>query len=98
MQSFFMKTVPPSVPQYFVGGGGEGGEETLFFIFKSFYISKSSSLTFVVQTMTSQAKLPSPCFKSHTVWFWNFPNCFKPQLQNHIAKNIKIRDKLVANL
>ena len=53
MQSFFMKKVSP----YFVGG-----EETLCFIFKSFPISKSSSQTFVVQTMTFQAKLPGHCF------------------------------------
>ena len=53
MQSFFMKKVSP----YFVVG-----EETLRFIFKSFPISKSSSLTLVVQTMTFQAKLPGHCF------------------------------------
>ena len=53
MQSLFMKKVFP----YFVGG-----EKTLRFIFKSFPISKSSSLTFVVQTMTFQVKLPGHCF------------------------------------
>ena len=53
MQIVFMKKVLP----YFVGG-----EETLCFIFKSFPISKSSSLTFVVQTMIFQAKLLSHCF------------------------------------
>ena len=57
MQSFFMKKVPP----YFVGGGGGrevvGGGETLCFIFKTFPISKSSPLTFVVQIMAFQAKL-----------------------------------------
>ena len=53
MQNFIMKKASP----YFVGE-----EETLCFIFKSFPISKSSSLTFVVQTMTSQAKLPGHCF------------------------------------
>ena len=57
MQSFFMKKVPP----YFVEGGGGrevvGGGETLCFIFKTFPISKSSSLTFVVQIMAFQAKL-----------------------------------------
>ena len=89
MQSFLMKKVPP----YFVRG-----EETLCFIFKSLPISKSSSLIFVVQTMTFQAKLPSHGFKSHTVWFLNFPNCFKPELQNHIAKNIKLGDKFVTNI
>ena len=52
MQSFFMKTFS----LYFVG---RDAEETLCFIFKSFPISKISSLTFVVQTMTFQAKLPS---------------------------------------
>ena len=60
MQRFFMK----KVPQYFVGG-----EETLCFIFKYFPIYKSSSLTFVIQTMTFQAKLPSHYFSSYTVWF-----------------------------
>ena len=89
MQRFFMK----KVPSYFVGG-----EETLCFIFKYFTIYKSSSLTFVIQTMTFQAKLRSHCFSSYTVWFWNFPNCFKPELQNHITKNIKLSDKSVTNL
>ena len=42
MQSFFFEKVPP----YFVGG-----EDTLYFTFKYFPIFKSSSLTFVVQTM-----------------------------------------------
>ena len=49
----FMKKVLP----YFVGG-----EDTLCFIFKSFPISISSSLTFVVQAMPFQAKLLSYCF------------------------------------
>ena len=31
-------------------------------------------------------------------WFWNFPNCFKPELQNHIAENIRFGDKFVTNL
>ena len=53
MQTFFMKKVSP----YFVGG-----EKTLYFIFKSFPISKSSSQTFVVQTLTFQAKLPEHYF------------------------------------
>ena len=59
MQSFFMKKVPP----YFVGG-----EKILYFIFKSFPISKSSLLTFEVQTMNFQAKLPSHCFQSYTAF------------------------------
>ena len=59
---------------------------------------KVSYITFAAQIMTFQAKLTSHCFYSHTVWFWNFPNCFKPKLQNHIAKNIKLGDKFVTNL
>ena len=59
---------------------------------------KMLSLTFVVKTMTFRAKLPSHCFQSHAVWFWNFPNCFKLELQNHTAKNIKLGDKFVTNL
>ena len=30
--------------------------------------------------------------------FGNFPNYFKLELQNHIAKNIKVGDKFVTNL
>ena len=48
--------------------------------------------------MTFQAKLPSHGFKSHKVWILNFPSCFKPELQNHIAKNIKLGDKFVTNI
>ena len=33
-----------------------------------------------------------------TVWLSNFPNCLKPELRNHIAKNIQVGDKLVTNL
>ena len=40
----------------------QGEEETLCLAFISFPIFKSSSLTFVVQTMNFQAKLPSHCF------------------------------------
>ena len=60
MQSLFTK----KDPQYFVEG-----EETLCITFISFPTSKSSFLTFVVQIMTFQAKLPSHCLESHTVWF-----------------------------
>ena len=59
MQIFFMKKVPP----YFVGG-----EEILYFIFKSSPISKNSLLTFEVQAMTFQTKLSSHCFQSHTAF------------------------------
>ena len=48
--------------------------------------------------MTFQVKLPSHCFQSHTVWFGNFQNCLKSELQNHIAKNIKLGDKFVTSL
>ena len=27
----------------------------------------------------------------------NFPNCFKPELQNHTAKDTKLGDKFVTN-
>ena len=40
----------------------QGEEETLCLAFITFPIFKSSSLTFVVQTMNFQAKLPSHCF------------------------------------
>ena len=62
-------------------GGGEG--EGTFISFPIF--------------MTFYAKLLSLCFQSHTLWFSDFPNCFKPELQNHIAKNIKTGDKFVTN-
>ena len=53
MQSFFMKKFTPHF---------EEGEDTPCFILKSLVISKRSSLTFVIQTMTFQAKLPSHYF------------------------------------
>ena len=67
---------------------------------------KVSSLTFVVQTMVFQAKLPSHCvFKVKqnylaTVFLksYNIPNCFNPELQSHVARNIEFGDKFVTNL
>ena len=59
MQNFFTKKSSPVLCS-----GGVGREETLCFIFKSFPISKISSLTFVVPTLTFQTKLPSHCFKA----------------------------------
>ena len=48
--------------------------------------------------MTFQEKKPSNSFYSHTVWFLNFPNCLKPELQDHIAKNIKFANlSLISN-
>ena len=54
MESISVKKVPQSIVW---------GEETLCFIFKFFPISKSSSLTFEIQTMTFQAKLLATVFK-----------------------------------
>ena len=87
MQSFFMKKFPP----YFVGGRGD-----TILCLHTFPISKSSSLTFVIKTMTFQAKLPSHRLQYSKIL--KFPNCCKPELQNHIAKNIKLGNKFVTNL
>ena len=64
MQRFFKEKVPP----YFVrgGGGGEGGGsggESRHYALSSYLFPflKVSFLTFVVQTITFQAKLPSHC-------------------------------------
>ena len=59
MQSFSMK----KVLSYFVvcGRGGRGGAGDTMFYLQTFPTS-SSSFTFVVQTTTIQAKLPSHCF------------------------------------
>ena len=86
MQSFFKK----KDPSYFVGGrGGRGGGRRggwwkRYYDLSSYLFSflKVLSITFVVQTMTFQAKLPSHCF------FKVIPNCFEPELESHIAKHI----------
>ena len=52
MQSFLRKNVSP----YYRGRGGD----TMLY-FHSFPFLKVSSLTFVLQTMVFQAKLPGPC-------------------------------------
>ena len=46
--------------------------------------------------MTFQAKQPL-FLKSYCV-FLNFANCCKTELQNHLAKKIKLGDKFVTNL
>ena len=74
----------------------QGGRGDTMSYLQTFPISKISSLTSVVHTMTFQAKLPTHCIQ-HTIWFRNFPNCFKPELQNHVAKDIKLGDKFVTN-
>ena len=66
-----------SPPILFLRGG-----DTMLYL-HTFPISKSSSLT-------SEVKLPSHCvFKVMQYGYENFQNCFKIDLQNHIAKNIK---------
>ena len=74
MKSFFKRT--QSSYTFFAGG------DTMLYL-HTFPISKSSSLT-------SEVKLPSHCvFKVMQYGYENFQNCFKIDLQNHIAKNIK---------
>ena len=58
MQSFFKKKFPP--PLYF-GGRGGGGWRHYALSSYLFPFLKVSSLTFAVQSMVFQAKLPSQC-------------------------------------
>ena len=69
------------------------GEETLCFIFIYFPVSKSSSL----QLWPSSKNYLATGFKVIQYGFWNFPNCFLPELQNHEAKYIKLGDQGVTN-
>ena len=88
------------LPSYIVAqimGGRVEVWHYLSFIFISFPNFKRF-ITFVVQTMAFQAKLPTHCvFQSHTVWLWKFSNCFKPALKNHIAKDFVIILSRISN-
>ena len=43
-------------------------------------------------------KTTLPLFLKSYSMVLNFPNHFKPELQSHIAKNIKLGDKFVSSL
>ena len=82
MQSFFMKKSFPILCRG-EGGEGGGGEETLCFIFKSIPISKSSSVTFVVQLTPFKQNYLATVFKViqfdfeifQTVLAWTAKSC-----------------------
>ena len=89
MQSFFAK----KIPSYSVGG-----EETLCFIFISFPISKSVIPNFCGTNYDLSSKTTKPLLLKSYSMVLEFSKLFKPELQNHIAKNTKLGNKFVTSL
>ena len=89
MQSFFTKKVPP----YFVRG-----EETLCFIFISFPVCKGFIPNLCGTNYDLSSKTTEPLFLKSCSMVLKFSKLFQPELQNHVAKNIKLGDKIVTNL
>ena len=90
MQSFFIKKFFLTFQRI---------EETLCFIFISFSHFLKSIPNFCGANYDLSSKTTQLLFlKSYSIVSCNFPNCFKPELQNHIAKNIKHGDKCITNL
>ena len=85
----FYKKVPP----YFVRG-----EETLCYIFISFPICKGFIPNLCGTNYDLSSKTTQPLFLKSCSMVLKFSKLFQPELQNHIAENIKLGDKIVTKL